>query len=622
MKRLRSIIASILAIVMSFTMSATAFADGGHTISLADGDTHTYRVYQVLTGTLSKEGSTELGDPAWGEDVLTSVQNSQNVNDFIASLNATNDQQVIANLVYDVLDLGDPEDPNRGQGVVAPNKPIKNLVTGYYVMVDETDFTDEQHELETSALHVVRVVNDINGITIKWGTTQDEKEIVSDTLGNVTNANPHILGDPDNPGASNDNVSIGDTVNYQITAKIPSNANLYNYFVFVINDKLDAGLTLNDTFTVTVSDGTTLVAGTDYILKTGDAADPYSFQIGLTNAKKYNGKDIIVTYSAVLNENAKIGETANKNESTVTYSNDPNHTYDGTTNPGFPAEDDKDVLGETPATETETYTTGIKIQKTDGNGHILTGAEFTLTGDSIQKVITTAQVFKEATDGNGTHYMLKDGTYTTDDPIVDSMELVAGATEGYVEEDASYAGADKVVVGGVTYRAYTDADAGQAVYILHRGNADQYASEKIYILTTETEVKDSTEEGVEITQAVGYDGIASFVGLGAGEYTIKETVTPNGYNTMADMTVFVEFALDKDGKAVWTLKDKAGTDGTAIGSYDTTDGTLTLEIENNKGTALPSTGGIGTTIFYIVGGIMVAGAVVFLLTKRRIASNE
>ena len=48
---------------------------------------------------------------------------------------------------------------------------------------------------------------------------------------------------------------------------------------------------------------------------------------------------------------------------------------------------------------------------------------------------------------------------------------------------------------------------------------------------------------------------------------------------------------------------------------------LDYQIENNKGATLPSTGGIGTTIFYVVGGVMVAGAVVFLLTKRRVAAE-
>ena len=45
--------------------------------------------------------------------------------------------------------------------------------------------------------------------------------------------------------------------------------------------------------------------------------------------------------------------------------------------------------------------------------------------------------------------------------------------------------------------------------------------------------------------------------------------------------------------------------------------TRTKNIENNKGSVLPSTGGMGTTIFYVVGGILVVGAAVLLISKRR-----
>lgn len=47
-----------------------------------------------------------------------------------------------------------------------------------------------------------------------------------------------------------------------------------------------------------------------------------------------------------------------------------------------------------------------------------------------------------------------------------------------------------------------------------------------------------------------------------------------------------------------------------------------IEVENKSGSLLPSTGGMGTTIFYIVGGILVAGAVVLLVAKKRMAANR
>jgi fimbrial isopeptide formation D2 family protein/LPXTG-motif cell wall-anchored protein len=614
-------LATFIAIVMSLTMGGTALAAGTHYISLASTDTHEYKVYQVLIGTLDKEGSYNLGNPAWGAHVKDNVK-ATDVNVFINNLKDNkNDQQKVANLVYDVIDL------DKGYtDTVTKDNNITGLETGYYILVDVTDLDPDKDgkSFDTQALHVVEVLNDIKELAIKWGTTQDDKTILSDTLYNET-------ADPNPVNGDVDNVSVGDTVNYQITATIPSNANLYNYFYFVINDNLDKGLTL-DTDSIMVYMDSVAEANlldekedeenlNDYILKTV-ATPPCSFQVGLVDAKALAGHNIIVTYSAVLNKDAEIGETPNKNTSTVTYSNNPNHDYDGENNPGFPASTDDTAMGKTPVTETETYTTGIEIQKVDENGNVLTGATFELSGASLEKVLTVAETFT-VDNTDGVYYKLKDGTYTTDAPTATGqyMEKVAGATEGYVI-DASYTGDDKVEVGGITYRPYAPAtDTGVDVYVLHTGNGHLYDS-------TETKYKKTLEKTLtdvpstkKITLAVDTNGLARFDGLGAGTYTITETVTPNGYNTIDPFEVTVTFNADNDtfdanNDSVWTITGGSGA------YNENGEGVYKVKIQNNKGTQLPSTGGIGTTIFYVVGGIMVAGAVVFLLTKRRIAGNE
>ena len=83
-------------------------------------------------------------------------------------------------------------------------------------------------------------------------------------------------------------------------------------------------------------------------------------------------------------------------------------------------------------------------------------------------------------------------------------------------------------------------------------------------------------------------GQASIVGLAAGTYYLEETEAPAGYNLL-----------------------------TAPQEVVITDTDATAQIGNNTGTVLPSTGGIGTTMFYVIGGIMVLAAVVLLVTKRR-----
>lgn len=98
-------------------------------------------------------------------------------------------------------------------------------------------------------------------------------------------------------------------------------------------------------------------------------------------------------------------------------------------------------------------------------------------------------------------------------------------------------------------------------------------------------------------------------GLDAGEYTLTETSPKDGYNAL-DYTVSVTIA--EDG-AVTYLASNAASGTAPSGS---------IEIANSMGTILPSTGGIGTTIFYVVGGILVVGACVLLITKKRMGTRE
>ena len=598
MKHLKKMTALLLAMVMVLAMGVTVYAEDGHTITVDDNDTHEYKVFQVLTGTLAEAGSKQLGNPAWGADAKA---DAGDVNAFITSITADGlSQQDVAQLVAAKVDI-----TKDGQGTVSANNPLSGLATGYYVLVDVTtlkEYGSDPAKIDTKALNVVKVVNDVN-VEIKWGTTEDKKEIVSDTLGKDDGAVNDING-------AKDNVSVGDTVNYKITAKVPANADIYNYFYFVINDTLDKGLTFKEdsikVYKDSIADANLLTANTDYQVKTETEAAPKTFQVALKDAKSLAGKDIIVTYSAVLNKDAEIGETPNKNTSTVTFSNDPNHDYDGENYPGFPDEKDKDALGETPKTETETYTTGIEIQKVDENGKPLTGATFEISGTSTKTVLTVTETFEAAADGD--YYKLKNGKYTKEAPTTNPVMEVApaGATAGYVEDEN---GTEEV--GGKKYRAYVpETDAGKTIYVKVNGNADQYEDGK-YKKTVETKTENTATDH-KVALAVDENGIVRFDGLGAGEYTIKETVTPAGYNTLPDLTVNVTFTAD--GTPKWSFSGGEGT-------YDQTEGIYKIEIENKKGTELPETGGTGTTIFYIVGAILVVGASVLLITRRRMSAR-
>lgn len=102
------------------------------------------------------------------------------------------------------------------------------------------------------------------------------------------------------------------------------------------------------------------------------------------------------------------------------------------------------------------------------------------------------------------------------------------------------------------------------------------------------------------------DGNIAFEGLDSGTYYLEEIEAPKGYNKLNDAIKF-------------TIADeKASVKGQV--SYDT-DSTGTIKVLNNAGTTLPTTGGIGTTIFYLIGGGLMVAAAVLLIAKKRMENK-
>ena len=147
-------------------------------------------------------------------------------------------------------------------------------------------------------------------------------------------------------------------------------------------------------------------------------------------------------------------------------------------------------------------------------------------------------------------------------------------------------------------------------------NANKYDSttqkyEKVTVVNKET-------VATEIN-TVGYtdvNGILTFEGLNAGEYTITELVAPSGYNLLKD-SITVKITENANmGNANWTVTK----DGTTLSAGD--DNLFSFNVENNSGKELPSTGGMGTTLFYVIGGLLVVGAGIALVTKKRMNKSE
>ena len=110
-------------------------------------------------------------------------------------------------------------------------------------------------------------------------------------------------------------------------------------------------------------------------------------------------------------------------------------------------------------------------------------------------------------------------------------------------------------------------------------------------------------------------------GLDDGDYKLVETTTPAGYNTIADIEFTITAGhVDGDSPYLNTLSGNA-ISGTATFTAVVNDGSLSTDVVNNAGTVLPETGGIGTTIFYVLGGLLVLTAVVLLVTKKRMSAK-
>ena len=123
------------------------------------------------------------------------------------------------------------------------------------------------------------------------------------------------------------------------------------------------------------------------------------------------------------------------------------------------------------------------------------------------------------------------------------------------------------------------------------------------------EWKDALSEATEVT--TDQSGVAKFKGLDSGTYYLHETEAPAGYNLLKeDVTVTITATYGDDGQITSSSATSANN-----GQYQ-----QVQKIENKSGATLPSTGGMGTTLLYIIGAILVVGAGVLLVARRRMHS--
>ena len=114
------------------------------------------------------------------------------------------------------------------------------------------------------------------------------------------------------------------------------------------------------------------------------------------------------------------------------------------------------------------------------------------------------------------------------------------------------------------------------------------------------------------------DGKTSFTGLKAGTYHLQEIKAPDGYS-LPDGAAAV---TDVEIKVAYKNDGSIDRDNSTVTINNSDHMYITADITNKPGAVLPSTGGIGTTIFYVLGGVLTVAAIVLLIVKKRMENNQ
>lgn len=273
-------------------------------------------------------------------------------------------------------------------------------------------------------------------------------------------------------------------------------------------------------------------------------------------------------------------------------------------------------------------TTGYEVEKTDDQNfkvifENVKDIEAAKAG-SVIKVEYTAKLNDEATVGmpgnTNTMYITysNNPNDTTDtgkstDYVVTvfTYQLVVSKVEKNPEYDADVEGSEEFI-------ALEGANFKLEKLIPSESGTDQYNG--VAGTWTDAWADDTTKSFSAIknyddpTKATEF----TFIGLDDGIYRLTETVTPEGYNTIEPIIFAVSSTHEESTTgAIYELTvDKSGF------STVNDEGKITTSVENKTGTQLPSTGGVGTTLFYVVGSAFVVVAGVLLVTKKRMSVEE
>lgn len=235
---------------------------------------------------------------------------------------------------------------------------------------------------------------------------------------------------------------------------------------------------------------------------------------------------------------------------------------------------------------------------------------FTLTFNNNAE--GSASILKTGDVVTVTYYaQINENAKIADEANVNKAKVEYG-TNSHTEYDTTETYVWKMNIVKYTMEQGTEKKLAGATFKLSRDEAGAQVIKLVKVNDTTYRLALPTEIDTAVdTITTGKTGELVINGLADGTYYLTETKAPRGYNLLREP---VKVKIDH------TTANGKLTETSFVADQTQTDTSGLVKVENNAGAELPSTGGIGTTVFYVLGSAMALGAVILLVTKKRMAA--